>query len=167
MQKIATSIQILITGGIAVIIMLSGITLARLDASASVGIAIVVFIVVGILKYALIRAERVEISERDDRLHQTLQDIRGQQNITHARLEQIIKAMGHKLPAVHLRGKLTISPLDAAYILRHRYESGRRRRWLYLSGLRKSLALYKSRDQLTQDDNEQLLAWLKDHVEQE
>lgn len=166
MRKIATSLQIIITGGIAIIIMLSGITLARLEASDSVGLAIVIFCVVGTLKYALIRAERIEICERADRLHQTLQDIRGQQNIIHARLEQIIKAMGHKLPAVHLRGKITIDPLDAAYGIRHSYESHRRRRWLYLLGLKRSLALCKSRDQLTEDDKEQLLTWLKEFVDQ-
>ena len=165
MQRISTVTRVFITGSIAGVILLSGSTLNRLTTSEAIYLAIALSIIIGMLQYVSIRAERIESTIRSDRLHSVLTDIRGQQNITHARLEQIIKALGHTIPAVHLSGKIELQPLDVAYILRHRYESRRSRRWMYLLGLRKSLSLYRSRDQLTPSDEEALLVWLKDQSE--
>ena len=160
MKYIHQSLQVILPTGTIILVLIASPAIAMLNTTSIIaGISVSVFVICSSI--VLLYISREEQKERERDLFSKLDEIRGNQNITHTKLDRASEALNLKPLVASLSGTLELTMLDAAYVLRQGYESHKDRKWLYISGIRKSLALIPTKESLSPAEKEMLLDWMK------
>lgn len=77
------------------------------------------------------------------------------------RLEQVVTALGYDLTPQIIRGEAHYDEFMSAYLTRQKYESNYRRKWLFVLGIRKSLVLFRPKEELDETERKNLVEWFK------
>ena len=161
MYRIATLARVVLTGGIAGVILLAGNTAPRLPIHEATALTIAVSMVIAIVTYVLIRAERIVETHRTNAINKRLDAITKRHDFIDFRLEQVVTALGYDLTPQTIRIDARYNEFMSAYLTRQKYESSFRRKWLFVLGIRKSLSLFRPEEELSELEREELVRWFR------
>lgn len=129
-----------------------------------VGSDIALYITAAVLVISTLFLVHIEdLGKRDfqDRLVEALNDIAECQTGVEVSVNRLEAELLGERQNVQLSGEIELTPVMAAWISRGVYENGRWRRWLFRSGIRKSLIRGKPMLGLSEEVEQELMNWFR------